>query len=219
MFYRSWAALLPSDVELLAVQYPGRLDRIAHPCIDDMTRMATTISDAIAREVAEPFALFGHSMGAAVAFEVARRLEQGAGPAPARLFVSGRPAPSRCRSEDFHLGTDEALWAHVRGLGGTDDEALANRELRAMLTPMVRSDYRLVETYLPTPGRPLTCTVTALTGRDDLEVRVEEAEAWREVTTGAFDLDVFPGEHFYLVSQRAALLPALVRRLSIAARA
>jgi pyochelin biosynthetic protein PchC len=111
------------------------------------------------------------------------------------------------------------LWRHVRGLGGTDDEALANRELRAMLTPMVRSDYRLVETYVPAAGHPLGCPVTALTGRDDSEVRVAEAETWHEVTTGAFDLDVFPGDHFYLVPQRAALLSALMRRLGIPAPA
>ncbi|MEV1082858.1 alpha/beta fold hydrolase [Streptomyces sp. NPDC050211] len=206
--YRDWAAELPQRYELFAVQYPGRADRLKAPLIDAMDPLA----DAIAAEVPllprRPTILFGHSMGASVAYEVARRLEAG-GRDVRHLYVSGRPAPTAQRPGTVHLRGDEGLLADVVRLGGTSADLLANAELQRLVLPALRADYRLIETYLPTPAGLLTCPVTAVIGDEDTEVREDEAAAWAEVTSGPFRLRTLPGDHFYLVPQRTRLLEEL----------
>ncbi|WFE65087.1 alpha/beta fold hydrolase [Micromonospora sp. WMMD714] len=208
-FYRQWAVRLPADVEVVAVQYPGRLDRIHEPCVTDMDTMVDGIVAALQPLLRDDLTLFGHSMGAAVAYEVAHRLEHGLGLPPRRLIVSGRPAPQHHRPGVKHLGSDEELWDELRRLGGTTDETLAHPELRTALLPTLRADYRLVETYRPTLGAPLSVPVTAITGDDDPEAHVPEVADWRRRTTGEFHLRVLPGHHFYLIDRQAEVLDHL----------
>ncbi len=198
-FYRNWAVKMPTDIEVVAIQYPGRLDRIADPCVPDMETMVDSIVTALSGKVRERYAIFGHSMGAAIAWEVAYRLEYRLGAPPVRLFVSGRPAPKHHRPGSKHLGSDDFLWEEMRRLGGTTDAALAHPELRAALMPTLRADYRLVETYQPTLGPPITTPISAFTGDQDPEALVPEVADWEHATTGSFDFKVFPGDHFYLV--------------------
>jgi pyochelin biosynthetic protein PchC len=205
-FYRGWATQLPPDIEVVAIQYPGRLDRIAEPCVPDMDTMVDLVIRALERLPEREYALFGHSMGAAVAYEVAYRLEHRYGTPPQRLFLSGRPAPKHHRTGIKHQGSDDLLWDELRRLGGTTDAVLEHPELRATLMPALRGDYRLIETYRPTVGLPLTVPLTALTGDHDPEAPIHEVADWQRYTTGPFDLQVMPGDHFYLVSQQDAVL-------------
>ena len=217
-FFRSWAHRLPPSVELLAVQYPGREDRLLEPHLDEMERLADAVADAVAPVLDRPAALFGHSMGAAVAYEVAQRLEERLDRPLAHLFVSGHVAPDSLRTRSVHLASDDVLWDEVRRLNGTNKDVLAQRELRSLVLPYLRSDYRVSETYRPGPPRPLRCPVTVLLGDRDPEVTVDEAAGWSKVTTGACELLVFPGgDHFYLVPEQAATIAALVRRLDLPA--
>lgn len=211
-FYRTWAVDLPAGVEVLAVQYPGRLDRIGEPPVTAMDVLAGMVADVLAPRRDLPLALFGHSMGAAVAYEVARRLERRGGPLE-QLFVSGRPAPSRHRPGSKHLGSDDELWDELRRLNGTDQEALDNRQLKAALMPTLRSDYRLIETYRPTGGAPLRTPISALVGDVDPEAAVDDVAAWAEHTAGRFGLTVFDGDHFYLVPHHAKVLAEVSRTL------
>jgi pyochelin biosynthesis protein PchC len=212
-FYRPWAALLPDDVELVAVQYPGRLDRIAEPCVVDMATMVARASEALADVLPHPTILFGHSMGASIAYEVARAAERRYGGPLAGLVVSGRPSPRRQRRDDLYLAGDDALWDELRRLDGTSADVLEHPELRAALMPSLRGDYQLIGTYTPVPGPPLATPILALTGDEDPEAAVPEVADWERYTTAGFALRVFPGNHFYLVPRRDAVLAAITDAL------
>ncbi|WP_431729560.1 thioesterase II family protein [Verrucosispora sp. TAA-831] len=214
-FYRGWARELPDDVEVLAVQYPGRLDRIAEPALTAMPVLAEMVTDVLAPRRDLPIALFGHSMGAAVAYEVARRLERRHAAPLAHLFVSGRPAPCHHRPGSKHLGPDDDLWDELRRLGGTDPAALENPQLRSALLPTLRADYRLIESYRPVDAAPLATPISALVGDVDTEAAVDEVAAWAGYTRAAFDLTVFDGDHFYLVPHRTKVLAGVIRSLGL----
>lgn len=213
-FYRGWREDLPADVELCSVQYPGRLDRIAEPGAPDMDRLADEIAHALAALSDRPLALFGHSMGAAVAYEAALRLPALTGRSADLLLVSGRCAPHRARPGSKHLAPDEVLWAEVRRLGGTAPEVLDNPEVRDAMLPALRGDYRLIETYRPRPGEQLTAPIAALLGDGDPDVDRDEIGDWAGCTRAGFSLRVFPGDHFYLVPRRAEVVGEILARLA-----
>ncbi|MEH1059357.1 alpha/beta fold hydrolase [Micromonospora sp. CPCC 206171] len=208
-FYPVSQALSPG-LDVLAVQYPGRQDRRAEPAFEDVPRLVDALVDEVAVWADRPLALFGHSLGATVAFEVARRL-QARGTEVSALFASGRRAPSRHRPAWVHEGDDDALISEMLKLEGTDAQMLTDPELVRMILPALRADYKAAETYRYQPGPPLTCPVYALTGDADPQVDVPDAESWREHTTGPFALHVFSGGHFYL-NRHAPQVMALIRR-------
>lgn len=210
-FYFPMAQALSPGIEVLAVQYPGRQDRHAERCLDDIGELADRIAAELRSWTSGPLALFGHSMGAVLAFEVALRLDV----EPVRLFVSGRRAPSRYRHERVHLRADEGLVAELRKMSGTASWALGDEELLRLILPAVRSDYRAIETYRCVPGVSVSCPVTVLIGDTDPRVTVDEANAWCEHTTGELDVRVFPGGHFYLVERRQEVLAVLGEQLGL----
>jgi pyochelin biosynthetic protein PchC len=218
-FYRPWAALLPRDIELHAVQYPGREDRWADPVTDRMDVLVTALADDLAPLLDRPYALFGHSMGSAVAWELAHELRARGARAPRRLFASGREAPGTARPGDLHRRGDQALCEELERLGGTHRDVLADPELRAAVLATVRNDYRLIETYRPRAGErePLAAPITVLTGDADPELdpgrAADGAGGWSRLTTGRTQVLTFPGGHFYLVPGRAEVVAAVVRRL------
>jgi pyochelin biosynthetic protein PchC len=208
-FFPVSRALSPA-VDVLAVQYPGRQDRRQEPLIDDIRTLADLVAAALTPWLDRPIALFGHSVGATLAFEVALRLERD-GTAPLVLFASGRRAPSRHRDEQIHLADDATLVGELRRLSGTGSQMLSDDELIQMILPAIRSDYKAAETYRYRPGPALRCPLIALTGDADPEVTLDEAGAWREHTSGLFELRVFPGGHFFL-NDHATTLTALIRQ-------
>ncbi len=211
-FFVPYATALHPRTDVLAVQYPGRQDRWCDPLIDNMSDLADAATDALRPWLDRPFALFGHSMGASLAFEVAGRLTRD-GSVPTHLFASGRRAPSCHRDgEHIHLKSDDAIVAELAAISGTDPSVLAEPELLAMVLPGVRNDFRVAETYRSTGAPPLTCPITVLIGDEDPRVSFDEAQAWRAHTTGAFDVRIFPGGHFYLVDNRNGVLEVLSSR-------
>ncbi|HEX2316314.1 MAG TPA: alpha/beta fold hydrolase [Thermomonospora sp.] len=215
--YRSWAKETSTAVEVHAVQYPGRADRLTEPLVDDAHRLARLVAGAMAPLMDRPAALFGHSMGAVVAYETARLLEDRGLP-PVHLFASGARPPHRrdVRDEDRVAGRDDdGVVAALTRLGGSDAEVLADPEMRELVLPYVRNDFRLIEEYEPRPGPALKAPVTALIGDADPHVDEERAAEWAAVTDGPFRLAVLPGGHFYLVERQADVLAEIHRALHV----
>jgi len=204
-FYLPVSAALSVAVDVLAIQYPGRQDRRREPPVDDIARLADLIHAVLLRGPGDargdwPLTFFGHSMGAIVAFEVARRLEAD-GRGPVRIFASGRRAPSTSRNETVHLRDDAGILEEVRRLNGTGSAILQEEEIMRAALPALRADYRAIETYTCAPGATVSCPISVLVGDDDPKVTLDEANAWARHTVGTFDFHMFAGGHFYLVER------------------
>jgi pyochelin biosynthetic protein PchC len=201
--FRAWTGLLPDDVELRAVRYPGREDRIAEPFATGVEELAEGLASALAELPAAATVVFGHSLGAIVGYEAARRWTAAGRSALVLLAVSGRPAPQYSRPVTVRIDDDAALWAEVARLGGAAPAVLDQPELRRLALPVLRADYVADATYRHRPGPPLArpilaCPVLACLGEDDTEVSAAEAAGWAAVTTGPSAVRTFSGGHFYL---------------------
>ncbi|GAA3155415.1 alpha/beta fold hydrolase [Planomonospora alba] len=216
--YRDWPALLPETVELYGVQLPGRADRYGEPLPESLDALAAAVTEELVPLLDRRFALFGHSMGALVAYEVTRLLEE-RGLGPARLFASGCAAPHERPEYDFSGHDDDALVAQLTRLGGTESEILAHEELREIVLPYVRGDFRLVDAHRHRPGPPLRTPVSALVGDADPVVTPAQAGSWETLTAADFSLTVFPGGHFYLQPLRDRVVAEVARRLQPGERA
>ncbi|MET9853365.1 alpha/beta fold hydrolase [Streptomyces sp. NPDC006450] len=207
-FYLPFAQELAPEVNVLAVQYPGRQDRRAEPASLSLTELAEALFRLLDPEDQTPLTLFGHSMGAVVSFELARLLEA-AGRPPAHLVASARRGPHLPPGPSFHHLGDAALLAEVSRLNGTDVPPLEDEDILRMALPALRADFRAVESHVHTPGPPLTCPVTAMTGTTDPRVPLRDARTWSTTTRGPFTLSLHPGGHFYLVPRHSEVTTEL----------
>ncbi|BAW07023.1 thioesterase II family protein [Nocardia seriolae] len=199
--YRALAQRFGSGAAVFGVQYPGRLDRLADAPVPVLTELAErAAADLLAWPRDVRLAIFGHSMGATVAYETARRVEAG-GRAVSHLFVSGRPAPAFEETSRVHEGPDAGLIAELERLSNDPESVRILRDepgLAELVLPAVRNDYRAVETYRHAPGAPLRTAITALVRSSDPTTSAAQAGEWRDYTAAGFDLATFPGGHFYL---------------------
>ncbi|MEV6596475.1 AMP-binding protein [Actinoplanes sp. NPDC051346] len=213
--YAGWRDLLPDGVDVLAVQPPGRAERLSEPALRDLDALVLAVGHAvISDELTEvPTVFFGHSLGATVAFEVARWLQRTGHPPVARLIVSGASAPQVPVTARVHRLAEDEMWAHVEALGGTPAQLSADPQLRAVLGPTLRADFAAHETYRYRDDSPLECPITALAGEQDAEAPVADVDRWAEQTVGPFDRHVLPGGHFFVRTARDALLDRVRRTL------
>ncbi|MGW3957639.1 thioesterase II family protein [Streptomyces sp. NPDC004752] len=216
-FYRPWAALMPPEVELIGIQYPGREDRFDDPASAGMGELVTAVADAVLPLLDRPYALFGHSMGSAVAWELAHELDRRGAPGPRRFFASGRAAPGTAVTGQLHRQDDDVLCAELGRLGGTSREVLDDPGLRSLVLTAVRHDYRIIETHRPEDRPPLACPIHVLTGSADPELGEERcrdrAGGWADLTAARTEVRVFPGDHFYLTPRRREVVAAVLRRM------
>ena len=209
--YRLWPAGLPAELEVCAVQLPGRETRLQERAFTHLPDIISALIVALRAEFDRPFAFFGHSMGAVVAAELARALQAGAGPVPEHLVVSGRRAPQLADTDEpIHRLPDAAFVAELnRRYGGIPREVLQHQELLDLLLPCLRADLTALETFQPPAGPPLSVPISAFGGSEDHRTSREQLDAWRHATQGAFRSRVFPGDHFFLNARRAELLADL----------
>jgi medium-chain acyl-[acyl-carrier-protein] hydrolase len=212
--YRGWQEALPAAIGVYTAQLPGRGPRLSEPPIGDMNTLLDAFEPWLLPLLDRPFALFGHSMGAVIACETVRRLVR-RGLHPLGLFVSARAAPGTQTRSTHDLSEPEFL-ARLRLIGGTPDEVLLHPELMAMFLPMLRADFRLNDTHVPSAVAPFACPLTVFGGRDDPLVRIEDLEAWRKLAAGGFALKLFDGGHYYFRDAQSELLGEIVRSLHAA---
>ncbi|MGW3498381.1 thioesterase II family protein [Streptomyces sp. NPDC001020] len=197
--YRRWAERLAPWADVVSIRLPGREKRFSEPphrCLDELT---DALADAVVPLLDRPYAWFGHSMGALIAYEMCRRLrERGARPCDL-LVASGRRAPHLpSRRPDVHDAPRDELVAHLRELNGTPPEVLDSAAALTALLPMVRADFAVSETYRWRPGRPLDCPVVVLGGRDDPLADPAELAGWQRHSAARTEVRMFDGGHFFL---------------------
>ncbi|MFC5152992.1 thioesterase II family protein [Streptomyces amakusaensis] len=217
-FYFPMSQSLAPAVDVLSVQYPGRQDRRNEPGITDLGLFADQLTEQLVPWLDRPMALFGHSMGAALAFEVTRRLERDHGAAPVRIFASGRRSPASFRPETVHLRDDDGIVREMKELSGTDARILGDEEVLRMVLPAIRTDYTAIENYRAAPEDTVRTSVTVLTGESDPRTSDEEAEAWAGHTTGEFAIHRYPGGHFFLANHQQSIMRIVSDELSAAVR-
>jgi medium-chain acyl-[acyl-carrier-protein] hydrolase len=212
--YRAWPQRLPPSVEVCAVQLPGRGNRLREPPFTDLDTLVRALAEALLPYLDQPFAFFGHSMGALICFELAHRLRERGSPGPIQLFVSGHRAPQLKRDEPTSYDLPEPeLLEELRRINGTPREVLEHPELIQLMLPLLRADFKVVQTYLYAPRAPLDTPLTAFGGLRDADVSREQMAGWREQTTAEFSLHMLPGDHFFIQTSEALLLEVLSRRL------
>lgn len=214
IFY-PWLDRVPATIEVCPVQLPGRESRLAEAPFTRLEPLVRALAAALLPHLTRPFAFFGHSMGALVSFELARRLRRQYGLSPVRLCVSGHSAPQLPdRDPPLHALPEAELLRQLRQLNGTPEAVLAHAELRALVLPVLRADLAVCETYVYRAGRPLDCPISACGGLEDAFVSREQLAGWRAQTGSSFSLHLFPGDHFFLNTARPLLVVTLARLLS-----
>jgi len=213
--FRTWPDSFPADVEICPVQFPGRGTRLADTPFTQLAPLVDALAQALLPLLDKPFAFFGHSLGALVGFELARQLRRQSGVQPVRLFVSADRAPQISRPDrSIHALPESDLLAELRCLNGIPAKVLDDAELMQIMLPILRADLSVYETYIYSPEPPLTCPIAAFGGLQDHRVSRGDLEAWREQTTVAFSLQMFPGDHFFWHTTQPRLLERLSRDLS-----
>ncbi|MEZ0341600.1 thioesterase II family protein [Mycobacterium sp. pV006] len=210
-YYFPLSRALSPEFDVYAVQYPGRQDRHAEPFVDNIDDLADRVTDVLGDLTESPVAFFGHSMGAVLAFEVTRRLEE-SGRGPSVVFVSGSRAPSRYADEGRGR-TDTDLIEVMRELGGTDPRVLGDRDLLETFLPPFRNDFRALVTYRRGPEVGVRAPLTVLTATDDPKTSEDDARAWELHTSGPVEVHTFTGGHFYLEKQAPRVIDVVAQKL------
>jgi medium-chain acyl-[acyl-carrier-protein] hydrolase len=195
--FRDWSRLLPQRIEPIAVQLPGRTDRLDEPPFDDMGRLVEKLIDVLDPLLDQPFACYGASMGARVAWALSHELRNRSRPMPRKLYVACSEAPRTAHPVRGWDAPDSGLVAYMRELGGTPPEILADDYLLERLLPTLRADLTVLASHWPKPTVPLDVPIHAIVGCDDRESVPSSMRAWREETSARFDMDVIAAGHFF----------------------
>jgi medium-chain acyl-[acyl-carrier-protein] hydrolase len=212
--YNSWQGALAGHIEIWAVQYPGRGNRLRDPLLMTMESLCHGMVDALHGYVDVPFVFFGHSMGALLAFETARKLRRDGAAQPIGLCLSGSGAPDLPPGKPVHSLDTAALLEWIRKLDDEWSGSLESQELRDFLLPILRADLKICDDYRYVDAAPLNMPIAVFGGLSDPETSVEHLEGWRRHTLAEFTMTRLPGQHFLLHSDPDIFLPVLKASLS-----
>lgn len=207
-----WQERVDPTLEICAVQLPGRGARMAEPPPGSMRELVRALAAVVAPLTDQPFAFLGHSLGALIAFELARLCRLQYIPTPQHLFVAGCGGPRQRERLGLHLLPDEQLSDALRTYNGTPPELLEHHALMAAVLPAIRADFCMVDDYEYRASLPLTAPITVLAGRADPHVSADQAEGWRAETTSDCRVAWFDGDHFFLHPSRDAVIRCIDQR-------
>ena len=214
MIYRHWCDVLPRAVEVVPVEMPGRGSRPEEPPYKSLAPLIERLTEAIDPLLDKPYAFFGHSMGALVAFELACSIRERSNREPLALFVSGRRAPQVPDDKPLTYSLpDPQFIDELRRLQGTPEEVLEHDELMELLLPLLRADFQIVQTYEYLPRKALRCPISVYGGLSDSCETRDRLLAWAQHTSVNLVLHMLPGDHFFLRSSQSLLLEMLAREL------
>ena len=212
--YRTWRKALGPEIEVCPVQPPGRESRIREDPFRRLEPLVETVAVTLRPWLAWPFALFGHSMGALIAYELARFLPSLGLPGPLHLFVSGATPPHRrAPSQKTHALPDDAFKSALRDLDGTPEAVLAHPELMDLMLPTLRADFEMCETYAPAELERLACPITAFGGSEDAQVSPGDLTAWSALTRAGFEACLLAGDHFFLGPRAGEILERIAGKI------
>ncbi|PHM65912.1 pyochelin biosynthetic protein PchC [Xenorhabdus stockiae] len=212
--YHDWAKYFTDDIEIVAVQPPGRTTRIDEAPYEDLQLLIDELMAHTEFITTIPYAFIGHSLGSRVAFELACKLQSCGYPVPVHLFASGCTAPHlRHNYPVTHdLPHDEFICV-LREMNGTTDEALSNRELMDFLLPLLRADFKMAETYL-IKRRLLKSPITVLSGDADPDIKPIELHAWSELSSEGVTVQYVQGGHFFIDENKEKVIEVVLASLS-----
>jgi len=212
-FYRSWRKYTPPDLDFCPVELPGHGQRIDEMPFTDLGALASILQVILAPLLTVPFAFFGHSTGACIAFEAARMLRAADERSATHLFVSGRPAPGHAGAgRSIRSLSDQDLLAVLIRYGGTPAVVMERTELMAAILPALRADLALVESHRLFEGTRLSCPITVFSGADDT-IDNASLQAWRDFTAETIRVQMFSGDHFYLSEAGEALIGEMAKEV------
>lgn len=206
--YAAWLNAIPADIELGIVVLPGRDERISEPPFRRLPALVEALAQGLVPYLNGPFAFYGHSMGALVAYELLRHFQQHGGPMASNLFVGAKRAPQLENREPsiYHLPEVAFLSEIVRRYDGFPRAILEEPELLRRFLPIVRADLELLEVHHHIEGDPLEIPITAFGGAQDTRLTLDDLRAWQRVTRAACDTHVLPGGHFFQRTAHSELL-------------
>lgn len=215
--FNGWEQVLPMDIEVCAIQMPGRENRMREAPFTHMEPLVAALETVLAPHITSiPYVFFGHSLGAVIGFELAKQLRRSGYPIPAQLFVSSHRAPQLANPyPPIHHLSNAAFIEELRLYKGTPESVLQNTELMDLVLPYIRADFTIFETYTYTHDLPFDCPITAFGGEKDHKVQRPELAQWRMQTSRTFALHMFAGDHFFLQSNRTAFLQTIMQDLIV----
>ncbi|WP_315832773.1 thioesterase II family protein [Bradyrhizobium prioriisuperbiae] len=215
-FYEPWRNRLPSAIAVIPIEIAGRGRRLGENLVVEFESHVDEIVTDLTSDDPVPFAFFGHSMGALLAFEVARRLRNLGQPGPLRLFVSAHRAPHLPdREADLYQASDAVLVEQLRTWSGTPERILSDASMQRIILPILRADLATSASYRFQPGPPLECPIIAFGAWSDPEASQEELAAWSEQTSARFQLEMFSGAHFFIRDREDEFMPKFRDELSL----
>ena len=209
--FNNWHSLLPKNLELIAIQLPGRINLSAMIPCTEMSSVINILYKAMLPVLLDkPFVFFGHSLGGLISFELARFIQSHHQIAPVKLISAACQSPRIPRGQKkISTLSEEGIIKALIAYNNTPRKVLENKELMQIALPIIRADFAVNESYSDLPGQPLTCPITVYGGIDDLTVNQAELENWRLETKGQFKLHLFSGDHFFIFKHKLAFLHQL----------
>ncbi|MBL8299384.1 MAG: thioesterase [Rhodanobacteraceae bacterium] len=212
--YLAWEELLPDNVELVAIQLPGRANRLNEGLLTSVHEMAQAVVDVIPPWLDRPYFIYGHSLGSVVSFELLHALKSRGLPPPLRYFCAARRAPhAPPRIAPIHDYPLDRFKQELKSLNGTPDLVLENADLMGIFVPILRTDFKAAYVYHRDPGEKLDCEVSAFCGSNDDKVIMSDMVGWQDHFHPPVDFRVFDGGHFFMDERKALVVGAICESL------